>query len=766
MRIFCCSLLILYTSILCAVDQHLCIDQNSVQVLSAAGYRLESPHDWDYDKIINWVDEHLETSEVHLSLDHPFAEEISEYCFEKGVNVVAQSQRAWQENLLPEGTLILSNAVGKDERSLMGKLLQQDQREYPFVYHFEKDTAKLATGDKQVLYIDLSDENPVTLTLEERLRGDLDPDYAKSMESLPISYRLDYDAFQSQFRLQALTTEQSHPETKALSQKFIKDTALALEALQAVDQNVLRGAKDFMKRDYLSFSKVLKDQLNSGGRVFFLGSGSSGRVGLDLAAKWNHYWKDNPEYKDRVIGVIAGGARAFVKAKEGFEDSVISGEEVMKDYKLNSKDVVVLISGSGSAKFNVGGGKYAAAVGAKAFYFYNSQNIPKRTSELFENGMVTPLLYDIGPQAISGSTRLQAASIAELCLGMSLEKVMGAPEIVSVLEEKQNMLAELYPDMMSLIDSEIEIFSHPDANFRRVQDDHEKGYVTFVSQDALREIMIDSTETAPTFSTNPPRGLDEQGKKRAEFRAYFISSQGNLEAWKSLVGREITAEEANEVNQLLITTGLQEGVGSFKGRPTGEGNLCIAVLKSAHEVEPIRTIFQQVKEEGGKTALIAFLTDPVDLQALFPLSDSSCVMRDIPKDPLGLVSTLLLKQSLNMISNASMLGMNKVYGNTMIDVSPANNKLIDRTIRIISNIYAEEHPDAKPLSHERLFHMVVRSFKMKRLLEEQHGVYIPTSVRTISTMLAKNYDVETAISVLRENNEDLSLFVDPKVITR
>lgn len=128
------------------------------------------------------------------------------------------------------------------------------------------------------------------------------------------------------------------------------------------------------------FSNTMYQTIMSGGRVFLIGAGSSGRVGVavDLAARWNDWNKENPDYNHKIIGVIAGGPRALIRAKEGYEDSEISGAESLSPFNICSKDLIVLISASASAKFNIETGKFAGSQEATVFYFYNSDSMTNR----------------------------------------------------------------------------------------------------------------------------------------------------------------------------------------------------------------------------------------------------------------------------------------------------------------------------------------------------------------------------------------------------
>jgi len=146
----------------------------------------------------------------------------------------------------------------------------------------------------------------------------------------------------------------------------------------------------------------------------------------------------------------------------------------------------------------------------------------------------------------------------------------------------------------------IDIFSSPTSNFYRSQDETKEGYITYLSsKDAIREIVIDTSETSPTFSTNPPRDTFESFKKEAEFRAYMIGNQSNSEAWKNLIGRDLEPLEINQTEQLLINT-ISNGYGSFVSRPKGQGNLVVGVLKGISFSFSFLFFFQIKREKKNR----------------------------------------------------------------------------------------------------------------------------------------------------------------------
>lgn len=586
-----------------------------------------------------------------------------------------------------------------------------------------------------------------------------------------------FEEFDKEFNLGATSTELLHPVTKSLSQSIHKCIPEGLELLLNVDENVIKGLEEFIP-DIDSLAPLLSERMGSGGRVFLVGSGSSGRVAIDLAAKCNQAF---PEKNQQVRGVIAGGDSALIRAKEGFEDSESDGMKALEEFNLGPQDTVILISASGSASFNVGCGHYSAEKGAQVLYFYNSKSIPSRTQQLFDRkrNPVIPLCIDIGPQAIAGSTRLQGATLAEACLGALLASSL-------YMDKAQAPLAKEYPKLLiskmqegialirkhlagieKFVTQEKEIFSDPRSNFRQLKDVTDQGYVTFVSlKDSIREVKIDSTETSPTFSTNPVRRLNEQHKKRAEFQAYLAGELDNREAWKALLGREVSQTDVKDTDAFILSS-FAEGINSYQNRPKGKGNFVIGVAKlknSLHVPKEILQALEEAKKQGGRTGLILTCRDKLSEkqnEELAHYADAVLVLENVPHDAMGLSETIILKQTLNLISNGSMVLMNKVHGNQMIDVRASNKKLIDRCIRLIKEIW-KEYSSSAVLSNKELYHYVAHVSAIKKAYEEK-GVYTPSVVKIVLAMLSlkktpKNF--QEIVDILAEKQERIDWIGD------
>ena len=566
---------------------------------------------------------------------------------------------------------------------------------------------------------------------------------------LPMDF-MPFEEFEREFSLGNVTTEQLHPITKHLSQVMHKSIPNGMELLLKVDENVVKGLESFIP-SITTFAPFIAEKFSQGGRVFLVGSGSSGRIAIDIAAKCGAKF---PNVKEQIQGVIAGGDSAFIRAKEGFEDSECEGKAALKDYNLGPKDTIILISASGSASFNVGCGHFSANKGASVFYFYNSKNVPLRTQRLFERNVnpVIPLCLDIGPQAIGGSTRLQGATLAESCLGALLGstiylaqgKELLAKEYPIELGLKMQQGLNLIKDHLKFIqlfsELEVEVFSSRHSNFRQLKDIYNQGYVTFVAlEDSMREVLIDSTEISPTFSTSPIRRESEAHKKRAEFRAYMIGQGENSKAWGALLGREVRPVDIKDTETFLLACE-EDGFQAFSKRPLETGNFLIGVAKvneSGSIPFQLMQILESAKKQGGSVGLLMICRgnlSEVQAKELRDAYDFALILENTPSDVFGFTETIILKQILNLISNSSMVLMNKVYGNQMIDLRASNKKLINRCMRLIKDIWAEYRSDSPP-SDKLLYHYVAHVSAIKKSYEEK-GFYTPSIVKIMLAMLA------------------------------
>jgi len=202
-----------------------------------------------------------------------------------------------------------------------------------------------------------------------------------------------------------------------LSQTHNLHIMSALEIVQAMnseDKNVAETVKLALP-EIAEAVHLIADRLRQGGRLFYVGAGTSGRLGVMDAAECPPTFGVSPEL---IQGIIAGGVTALTDEIEGAEDDLGAGEAVMKNAGVNVKDVVLGISASGNTPFVLAAMDYAKQQGSARIGLACEMN-----SVLLKNVDVA-ICVPVGPEILNGSTRLKAGSAQKMILNMLSTAVM------------------------------------------------------------------------------------------------------------------------------------------------------------------------------------------------------------------------------------------------------------------------------------------------------------------------------------------------------
>ncbi len=205
--------------------------------------------------------------------------------------------------------------------------------------------------------------------------------------------------------LTKLTTEKRNPRTMkldALSFREIltimnEEDQLVPQAIQSVIPLIEQGIN------------IIVERFNRGGRLIYMGAGTSGRLGVLDAAECPPTFGTDP---GMVIGLIAGGKEAFTEAIEGAEDSEQLGQDDLIQLQLTENDVVVGLAASGRTPYVIGGLRYANETGA-----YTMAISCNKGSAIGKEAKL-PIEAEAGPEVLTGSTRLKAGTTQKLILNM------------------------------------------------------------------------------------------------------------------------------------------------------------------------------------------------------------------------------------------------------------------------------------------------------------------------------------------------------------
>jgi N-acetylmuramic acid 6-phosphate etherase len=208
-----------------------------------------------------------------------------------------------------------------------------------------------------------------------------------------------------QVKLSQLTTEQANPASADLDRKSALEIA---RVINAEDTKVAVAVKQALPKISVAIN-LIADSLRKGGRLIYVGTGTSGRIAALDAVECPPTFGTDPR---TVQFVIAGGPKALAAAVESNEDSAELGERAIAKMKPGKKDVVVGIAASGRTPFTIAAVRYARRKGAKTVAVVCNPN-----SEL-EKAAEIGIVIDTGAEVISGSTRMKAGTAQKMVLNM------------------------------------------------------------------------------------------------------------------------------------------------------------------------------------------------------------------------------------------------------------------------------------------------------------------------------------------------------------
>ena len=205
--------------------------------------------------------------------------------------------------------------------------------------------------------------------------------------------------------LEKLSTEARNPASSRIDKL---DTLSMMRVMNDEDQKTALAVKAILP-DIARAVDVIAPRLKTGGRLFYMGSGTSGRLGILDAVECPPTYSTDP---DLVQGLIAGGKGAIFRAREGAEDSLDKGADDIISHDLSAKDVLVGITASGRTPYVLGGMEEARRRGAFVIGLACSKEPDIAcTADLM-------LICLPGPEVVTGSTRMKAGTVTKMILNM------------------------------------------------------------------------------------------------------------------------------------------------------------------------------------------------------------------------------------------------------------------------------------------------------------------------------------------------------------
>jgi N-acetylmuramic acid 6-phosphate etherase len=243
--------------------------------------------------------------------------------------------------------------------------------------------------------------------------------------------------------LAAALTEQSNPRSEGLE----KLSPRQLVQLFVDEEKFVQGALRNAVADLADAIEMVTESLRKGGRLFYVGAGSSGRIGVLDASEIPPTFGASPEL---VQGIIAGGAAALRRSVEGAEDEESHGTLAIDERRVKGADVVLGISASGRTPFVMAALRRAKAIGAKTILLScnagaSAAGTAATTGKKIDVDRVINL--EVGPEILTGSTRLKAGTATKIALN-----IISTGAMVSLGKVKGNLMIDLHASNSKLRD--------------------------------------------------------------------------------------------------------------------------------------------------------------------------------------------------------------------------------------------------------------------------------------------------------------------------
>ena len=231
-----------------------------------------------------------------------------------------------------------------------------------------------------------------------------------------------------------LNTEQQNPNSRGIDSMSVEDILLTINK---EDESVASAVNKVIPAIKLTVEFTV-NSLRAGGRVFYIGAGTSGRLGVLDASEIPPTYYAPP---DLFIGLIAGGDDALRRSIEGAEDRPGDAAQDLIPYGINEKDTLVGISCSGAAAYVVAALDHAREKGAKTVYLVTNPDPYSLTK-------VDVVIHaDTGPEIVTGSTRMKAGTATKMVLNM-----ISTATMVSMGKVYGNLMVDLMAVNKKLVD--------------------------------------------------------------------------------------------------------------------------------------------------------------------------------------------------------------------------------------------------------------------------------------------------------------------------
>lgn len=486
---------------------------------------------------------------------------------------------------------------------------------------------------------------------------------------------------EKEYQMGYISAEKANAKTKNMSQTFEKSIEEGVKLLLSCDEDLIKSFKDALKsEEYAKLKEDIYNTISGGGKVYFSGCGSSGRLCMRVEASFRAAMKKiNPEYENSVEAIMTGGEFALIRAVESFEDYIVLGKRQVQKLGINEKDMLVGVTATGETTSILGTAAGALEANAKVCMVVCSDpyvliDKMERAKIVYTNPATSVLLLESGKMALTGSTRMQASSIEQIVLCAAVDevikKIAGDDSETDYGKAFEKLIESMKSDGYIKCMAE-EIAFEEDAR-------RKNRFVTYFANEYILDVLTDTTERAPTFNS-PKFRPNKRHDMPLSWEFAKNPEYGTKDAWFACFGREprcidwdmeeyiSCGIELSKKPEIDLDALYQYEIGN-EHDPEREGEGNVAIWIGFDKSEKFDTC---AANYGMKHIMI---------------SEKAAASLVVTKTYMDIFEHIAMKITMNTVSTAVMARIGRIWGNYMIYLDISNKKLVDRAARIIAEL--------------------------------------------------------------------------------
>ncbi len=477
----------------------------------------------------------------------------------------------------------------------------------------------------------------------------------------------------SQFRLGGLPTESAHPASTELAELAKNDLPQAIQLFKNVELMALELLLSHLDAAH-ELTETIRRVLQDGHRVFICGCGATGRLALVLESIWRE--QPLPGKREDIIAFTAGGDFALVRSLGIFEDKAEFGAKHLLDLGFGEGDLLIGITEGGETPFVLGAVEKATQKSKEQTWllFCNPIEVLVRTTDrsrfALENPRVRAVALETGPMILAGSTRLQASSVLMAFVGGCLRELVTGEKVEWIFSQLIDRVIQIDPEpCATLIALEAQVYL--DHNFALHR-----------SRSASIGVLTDTTERAPTFSLAPFESSHEPLAPRSRTYLEVPNTLDSNSAWTQILGRAPRPfhpprnAHAPAIDMAALL-GFDFSVGA-EARRAARGTKTQLFIDIEFEADALAFSYSSSFSPPHSSS-----ADRTSHDYIVTTGSDRLVRQSILKYLLNLQSTLVMGR------------IGRYQSNLMTFVRPANNKLIDRSLRTLRALAARQGTSAQ-----------------------------------------------------------------------